>query len=270
VVSSLTLGRAKFLLHDFVGEQSVMEKAVVRYDQYEFDLASEDRLKSWKDSVNQQLARFEKAGFVLSGKRVLQISGGPGVLAKYLSENNEVVVTEFSEKTVMAMQQTLGLNAVCYDLNSHDLRKIFDRKFDFLIIESVVNFCDDLDGFISSLVNILEDDAQIFITNDCFSLGYAMSWQFEDYIPSNFVSQGMFLSAFNKKGCFEVQYVDENRYNAFWYRFNNSGWKSRVVYIFRIPFWIVYSLLAQKPSSNLNRKFWSRNVLYFMRYRGQK
>ncbi len=77
------------------------------------------------------------------------------------------------------------------------LTKIFPkRKFDIILMESVINFCSDQVKFIVELEKVLNNDAVIVISNDMISLGYQMTWQFADYIPTHFLHPETFKSLF--------------------------------------------------------------------------
>ena len=256
--------RANFLIKDYLIEKLEVQSGS-RYDTYADFILNDEKLEIWKDSQIDYLNRLKDKGFKLEDQRILILSGGPGLLAKSLSEKNEVVVTEFSEKIVNAMQNKLGLTVIKFDLNEDILEDKVKGEFDIIIAVSVANFCNDLPKLVKSLMSKLRPNGKICVSNDDFSLGYALTWQFEDYIPTNFPAQHAFLNLFHqqKREISKVE-TDENFYNAYLYRLSIGGWKNKICYIFRTPFWLFYGLLAHKPFQNINNKMWSRNVLYYL------
>ena len=265
LLNALFLKKLRFLETDFLREQRVIEDESVRYSQYARFLQSGSGLDPWKKALESQLERLDRLAIEYRGKRILCISGGPGIFAKKLSEFSDVVVTEFSAETVQMMREHLGLNAVRYDLNSDSLEDVVSGKFDLVIAESVVNFCNDQKRFVQSLAAILNDGAVVFISNDTASLGYMLTWQFEDYIPTTFLHNEAFLSLFFQTGRFRLIGKYQNKYNSYWYRVRMGGWKNKIVYLFRTPFWILYGGIALLPWKNLNRKWWSNNNISVLR-----
>lgn len=266
LLNMLALNKLRFLETDFLREQRVIEDESVRYSQYARFLKSGSGLDPWTKALDIQFERFDRLGIEYRGKRILCISGGPGIFAKKLSEYSEVVVTEFSSDTVKMMKEYLGLNSLRYDLNSDRLEDVVSGKFDLVIADSVINFCNDQKRFVQSLTTILNEKAVVFISNDTASLGYMLTWQFEDYIPTAFVHNQAFLSLFFQTGRFRLIGKYQNKYNAYRYRLGTGGWKNKIAYLFRTPFWILYGGIALLPWKNLNRKWWSNNYISLLRF----
>jgi 2-polyprenyl-3-methyl-5-hydroxy-6-metoxy-1,4-benzoquinol methylase len=93
-----------------------------------------------------QLKRLDDSKIEYKGKRILVISGGPGIFAKKLAEFSEVVVTEYSPETVNQMKTELGLNVVKFDYKTDRIEDVVEGKFDFIYMESSINFCEDQEG----------------------------------------------------------------------------------------------------------------------------
>jgi 2-polyprenyl-3-methyl-5-hydroxy-6-metoxy-1,4-benzoquinol methylase len=267
LLNSLFHEKVRFLESDFLREQAVIEDESVRYSQYARLLKSGSGLDPWNNALESQFARLDRLGIEYRGKRILCISGGPGVFAKKLSEYSEVVVTEFNSDTVKMMKEYLGLSAVQYDLNSDMLEHVVSGKFDLVIAESVINFCADQRSCVHSLKNILNDNAVVLISNDTASLGYMLTWQFEDYIPTTFIHNEAFLGLFYQAGGFSLIGKYQNKYNSYLYRVRTGGWKNKIAYLLRTPFWILYGGIALLPWKNVNRKLWSNNHITIMKYR---
>jgi hypothetical protein len=121
-------------------------------------------------------------------------------------------------------------------------------------------------GFIEGLIKILKDNSMVLVNNDTATLGYMLTWQFADYIPTRFVNNEAFLKMFFQNGDFQLEDRFDTKYNAYWYRINIGGWKNKVCYLFRTPFWILYAAAALLPWKNLNRKWWSNNHYSVLRF----
>ncbi len=93
--------------------QEVIEEEAHAYDYY--DEASKLAVEGtkWFDQINNIKKTLEHYGIDLKGKRILDISGGPGFVAVELAKTAEkVVVTEFSKTAVDGMKRHLDVNAV--------------------------------------------------------------------------------------------------------------------------------------------------------------
>ena len=186
-------------------------------------LKSGSRLDPWYKGLETQIAMLEGLGIEYRGKRILCISGGPGIFAKKLSEFSEVVITEFNNEVVKMMKEHLGLNSVRYDFNSERLEDVVSGKFDLVFAVGVINWCNDQKRFIQSLTNLLNDKAVVFISNNTPSLGYLLTWQFMDHMATTFVHNEAFLSLFFQTGRFNLIGKYQNKYNSYWYRVRRGG-----------------------------------------------
>ena len=267
-LNKISKGNLKIFSRDLLSIKKNPNYQKLTYEQYSEFLKNDSKaLNLYKEDIPKQIQRIEKSGIDYKNKNILIISGGPGILAKYLSTYSKVKVTEFSTVTVNSMKKYLGLDAYKFDFNNYDLTKIFNEKFDLIIAESVVNFSKDIKGLISSICSLINENGEIIISNDSFSLGYAMSWQFADYIPSDFPNQSLFLSYFLNVANIQIMHKEENKYNALIYRTFHGGWKSMITGMFRLPFWFYYGLLANRPFNSLNNKLWSKNIIYYLKYK---
>lgn len=260
-------GRLRFLEADFLRDDRVIEDESISWSMYADMLKSGSGLDPWGESLYTLLAMLDRVGIEYRGKRILCISGGPGVLAKKLSEFSEVIVTEFNTDVVKAMKVHLGLNSVRYDFNSDKLEDVISGKFDLVIAEGVLNWCDDQKRFIQSLTNLLNDRAVVFINNNTPSIGYMLTWQFMDHMATTFVHNEALLSLFYQAGRFNLIGKYQNKYNSYWYRVRTGNWKNKINYLVRTPFWLLYGGMALLPWKNLNRKWWSNNHISVLRFR---
>ena len=267
LLNRLSGGRLRFLEVDFLRDQEVIKDESLRYSRYAGLLKSASGLNPWNEALELQFTRLDQSGIEYRGRRILCISGGPGIFAKKLSEYSDVVITEFNDDAVRMMKEQLGLDAVRYDLNADRLENVVDGMFDLVVAESVINFCVDQKSFVASIRKILNNDAVVLISNDTASLGYMLTWQFEDYIPTTFLHNEAFLGLFYQTGSFSLVGKYQNKYNSYWYRVRTGGWRNKVNYLIRTPFWLLYGGVALLPWKNLNRKWWSNNHILLLRFR---
>ena len=265
LLNRLFRGKLRFLEADYLKDERLVEDESIGWNMYADMLKANAGLDPWNAGVEPQLAILRELGVDYRGKRILCLSGGPGIFAKRLSEFSDVVITEYSADVVKAMSEKLGLNAVRYDFNSDRLEDVVSGKFDLVFAEGIVNWCDDQKRFVQSLTNVLNDKAVVYITNNTFSLGYMLTWQFMDHMATQFVHNQAFLSLFYQAGPFRLIGKYQNKYNSYWYRVRSGDWRNKIQYLFRTPFWILYGGIALLPWKNLNRKWWSNNHISVLR-----
>lgn len=141
------------------------------------------------------------AGIDIAGKAVLDVSGGPGFVAKQFRDTTErFVVTEFSEKATRAMRDVLGVETATFDYTKDDLRKIFTERFDLVLIRSSIIFCPDLDPFVASLRAILKPGGHVLVETIMPTLGEVFWWQQMEYKFPIIYSQETLEKYFYKHG----------------------------------------------------------------------
>lgn len=89
----------------------------------------------WEGQADKLVLEMKKLGINLTGKNILDISGGPGFLAQELSPLcKKVFVTEYSEIAVDRISKHLGISAIKYDFNNDDIGSLIHEKFDVVLI----------------------------------------------------------------------------------------------------------------------------------------
>lgn len=139
---------------------------------------------SWRKSEAQELEdRLLQCDVKISdGLRVLDVSGGPGHIAKWLTkEGCDVVVTEYSADAAKGMADSLGLNTVSFDYTQDTLSKKVDGKFDLILVRSSIIFCPDLQSFINDLKTILNPRGGVYIESILPTQGEVLWWQQLEY-----------------------------------------------------------------------------------------
>lgn len=160
----------------------VVEEGRKYYDFYAQAAAAGAAGTKWEPLTNRRLADFAKHGIEVAGKSVLEISGGPGFLAKAMQAVAErVVVTEFSEQAAEGMALSLGIEAVKYDYNSDSLEQCVIGPFDVVLIIYSIGFCNDLRAFAHALKAVMHDNSVIYVCHSPATLGLMVRWEFDDY-----------------------------------------------------------------------------------------
>lgn len=149
-------------------------------------------------------ALLKRYGIDISGKSVLDISGGSGVFVKRLLHHGAISVsnTEFSMGSVKYGKEVLGIPAYYYDLNSDKLSQVIaaDAKYDVVMLRGCIEFCDNLDQLIDELKIITHKESILVLTFIDPTLGVALRTQFDQYNVKICRPAVVVNEAFHKKG----------------------------------------------------------------------
>ena len=198
--------------------------------------------------VTQLHDQLSMAGINLYGKRVLDISGGPGLVAKQLHGLcDKIIVTEFSESATQAMSSVLGVNAVKFDYTSDKLGDIFPEKFDLILIRSSIIFCPNLDEFVSSLRFSLNPNGCVLVETIMPTLGEVFWWQTLEYKFPIIYSQETIEKYFYKHGFSMLAgYRDYGSNSSIKWRQTKGISRQIFIWLIEYPLVMAYSLFSRK------------------------
>lgn len=181
-------------------------EGALREDFYDVYKDESENPAFWRFSqFNQLMDQLEKSNIDISNKAVLDISGGPGIVAHQLKDKcKKVVVTEFSIESVNAMKANLNVDSVKFDYATDDLNKIFNEKFDVILLRSSIIFCSDIKKLFVQLNKLLNEDGVIICETIIPSLGEVFWWQqmefkFPTIYSQEFIEKCFYMSGFNLK-----------------------------------------------------------------------
>ncbi len=131
------------------------------------------------DQVLDTLAYFD---YNISNKKILDVSGGPGIVGGHLNSiSKECKITEHSELAAKAITEKFGIVAKRFDYNKDVLENIYDEKFDLILIRSSIIFCEDVDSLINSCSKMLTKGGCLLVESIIPSLGEVLWWQSLEY-----------------------------------------------------------------------------------------
>jgi 2-polyprenyl-3-methyl-5-hydroxy-6-metoxy-1,4-benzoquinol methylase len=214
------------------------------YDVYVEECKNISQLRAAE--VSQLHDQLDYAGIKLEGKKVLDISGGPGLVAKQLTGLcDKIVVTEFSELAVDAMIKVLDINAVKFDYTSDRLQDVFSEKFDLILIRSSIIFCPNLDHFISSLRLLLNTDGCVLVETIMPTVGEILWWQTLEYKFPIIYSQETIEKYFYKHGFSMLAgYRDYGSNSSIKWRQTVGLSRHLFIWLIEYPMVIFYKLLT--------------------------
>lgn len=196
---------------------------------------------------------FKKYNVELAGKKILDISGGPGYLSKYLKGKCEkIVLTEFSEYAVEGMRRHLDIEAVKFDYNKDSIDGVVTGEFDIILIEYSINFCDDLLDFVRRLNKITAPGAFVYVSFVPPTLGCCLRWQHDEYTYNILYHPETLLRMFTQNGFKLHDRFSDGEYN-FMKGFMLKG------LLLRLPFILLYKFKALNKKNSINRELIQKN-----------
>ncbi len=255
--------RWTILNKSLIRSKEILKDKTLLYDVYA-ELLENNDLKAYLRSLRTQLKRLKKNKINYKNKKILILSGGPGILAKYLSRYSDVTITEFSQKSVVAMKKHLQLNAIQFDFNNNNDYKKLTNKYDLIISESNINYCEDQKLFLFKIDDMLNENGILILSNDKPAFGYMLSWMYHDYMPGIFLTIENILLILQQKNKFQLIGIERNKYNALKYR-SLRTFETLLRFIILLPITIIYILKLLNPFRNLIRTWWSLNEFVYLK-----
>jgi 2-polyprenyl-3-methyl-5-hydroxy-6-metoxy-1,4-benzoquinol methylase len=213
---------------------------------YDSDAFETTDTTSWRSSeVKQVKDQLDLAGINIYGKRILDISGGPGAVGFFLQqEGANVTVTEFSNSTVKMMQDTYAIDAITFDYTRDDISQKFGDKFDIVMLRSSIIFCPNLSELVSQIANMLNPNGIVFLESILPSYGEIFWWQQLEYKFPIIYSQETIEKNFYRHGFkLKLGYRDHGSYLGVKYRSYNSVNRHIFTWLIEFPMILIYLFL---------------------------
>lgn len=199
-------------------------------------------------------------GLGLTGKSVLDISGGNGSFANKLkNEGANLVLTEFNQASVDFAKKHYNLEAIKYDFNSDNISALLGvRKFDIILLRAAIMFCVDLEKLFKELKLISKDETIIIIESSVIpNSRVVIEWQKDEYNLLRLYSSEFLRTVFKKSGLKVIfdqpRPNDEDRLisNYRTDEFRNYSIHYKIHVLFWKYFYLVPILFKGLPKSNL-------------------
>ena len=220
------------------------------YDVDAFDKM--DKTEWRKSEVQQVLDQLDLVDFNPKQKRILDVSGGPGVVGEELSMlGADVLVTEYAESQVKSMGGRQGISSIKFDYLSDNISDVTNGKFDLIMVRSSIIFCPKLDEFVAELGDLLNPKGLVLVESILPTLGEIYWWQQLEYKFPFVYSQESIEKSFYKAG-FTLQhgYRDYGSYIGVKYRSYVEFHKALFTWVLEFPMVLAYFSLNffKKPS----------------------
>jgi len=213
--------------------------------------------------VDQLLDVFDVNNIAIDNCEILDISGGPGIVAAGLKDKcRRMVVTEYSQASVDAMAHNLGVNAVKFDYLDDNLEDVVEGKFNIVLVRSSIIFCNDLEKLLQSISKVIHPDGYILIQTIVPTLGEVFWWQQMEYkFPIIYSQMAIERSLYRLKSNLIYGYREYGNYESVkWRSTNRLGILGKLfTWLVDYPMVIFYYLIARKSripiDQSLRHKF---------------
>jgi len=187
-----------FLPYDDVKRQKELS-AESMYDYF----VEEHNFRLSEESADELLDKFIYPNQIdLSGKTILDISGGNGHVAKKLqSLGAHPTLTEINQKTIDYANKAHSFDAFKYDLNVDNIYQVTGRKFDVIFARACIMFCDDIADFAIQVKEALNPNGLLIIENSVKpTLGTLVRVQLDEYSYHVLRQPETIIETFSKLG----------------------------------------------------------------------
>jgi ubiquinone/menaquinone biosynthesis C-methylase UbiE len=231
------------------------------YDGYTNKLLYKNPVKL--SQVDQLLDIFDVNNIDIKNCEILDISGGPGIVASGLKDKCcRMVVTEYSQASVDAMNHNLGVKAVKFDYLDDNLENVVEGKFNIVLVRSSIIFCNDFEKLLQSISKVLHPGGHILIQTIVPTLGEVFWWQQMEYKFPIIYSQMAIERSLYRLGCrLNYGYREYGSYESVKSRSSNRLGLSGKLFTWLIdyPMVLAYYLIARKSKipidQSLRHKF---------------
>jgi 2-polyprenyl-3-methyl-5-hydroxy-6-metoxy-1,4-benzoquinol methylase len=232
------------------------------YDGNSFETTLET---TWRKSEVQQF-EDQLALFAIDpkGKVILDVSGGPGLIATYLAKRGaKVQVTEYSSYEVSRMNETGLFEATVFDYENDKIEEKFDIKFDVIMVRSSIIFCSNLSAFVRGLNEILKPGGKVIIETITPSLGEIYWWQQLEYKFPRIYSEEMILKTFASVGLTqEFAYREHGSYMGVKFRSYNTLFRQMFTWLIDFPMVMYYKLKNNYSAAEIDLSLNHKMVTY--------
>ncbi len=167
-----------------------------------------------------------------------------------------IVVSEFSNISVKAMKEHLNVDAVKFDYANDKIENVVHGKFDIVLVRSSIIFCEDIEGFLKSLKNILNPGGYVLIQTIVPTLGEVFWWQQMEYKFPVIYSQMVIEKYFYQNG-FNLMYGFRENGSYISIKKRSVGKYGLLGHLFtwllEYPMVLIYYLLAKKNKITIDQ-----------------
>lgn len=162
-----------------------LKKGVVLDEEKMYDYFVEQIHIDWSEREGQEFISdyLEPSGVDVSGKDLLDISGGNGHFIKQIEKlGARITLTEINRKTIEYAKQKHGFNVLEYNLNEHDLPTVTKRRFDIVFARACIMFAKDLGKFADEIKRSLKPGGMVLINHSVIpTLGVMLRTQLDEF-----------------------------------------------------------------------------------------
>lgn len=185
------------------------KKGIVADEEKMYDYFVEKIHIDWSEREGQEFIGdyLEPSGLDVSGKDLLDISGGNGHFIKQIEKlGARITLTEINRRTIEYAKQKHGYDVLEYNLNEHDLPTITQRRFDIVFARACIMFAKDLGKFADEIRRSLTPGGMVMINHSVIpTLGVMLRTQLDEFSYFVLRQPESIIAEFEKHG-FELHH----------------------------------------------------------------
>jgi 2-polyprenyl-3-methyl-5-hydroxy-6-metoxy-1,4-benzoquinol methylase len=197
-------------------------------------------------------------------KEILDISGGPGLVAKSLAEEGaKVTVTELTAASVEAMSEAFPISACVFAYDEDDLTELFEHKqFDIVLIRSSIIFARDINKLISEIEKVVKPGGKLLIETTIPTLGEVFWWQTMEYKFPFVYSKSKIYATLEDNGFSHIYtYEEAENYASIKLRSKYPILKMVFTLLIDFPMTYIYYFVAAKRHLSIDTSLNHRNLI---------
>jgi len=120
-------------------------------------------MKSQKNIYNYM---YEQIGIAVSGKNVLELATGPGLIAKHVAEKaSHMTATDFSPKMIEQAKKGKNPSNLVFEIADASNLQYKDNSFDVVIIASALHIVPNPEKVLTEIDRVLKTDGILIAPN---------------------------------------------------------------------------------------------------------
>lgn len=179
------------------------------------------------DTAHEFLAKHIKPSQIeLTGKRVLDVSGGNGHFLKEIEKQGAIVaLTEINKRSIDHAKQLHGFDVYQFDFNSQRIHEVVQGSFDIVLLRAAIMFCRDLGQLTQDLAKIVRPGGLVIVEHSVVpTLGVLLRVQLDEFSYASLRQPETVIKHFTTSGFKLTSRKDETDPSLYVYDHDVDRW----------------------------------------------
>ena len=179
------------------------------------------------DTAHEFLAKHVRPNQIdLSGKRVLDVSGGNGHFIKEIEKQGAVVsLTEINKRAIEHAKELHGFNVYEFDFNAQRIHEIVNDTFDLVLLRAAIMFCRALKQLAQDLTKVVRSGGMVIVDHSVVpTLGVLLRVQLDEFSYASLRQPETVIKYFEQSGFKLMSRRDETDPSLYVYDHDVDRW----------------------------------------------